>query len=168
MKVRHIWNKSQRGRFDDCMKTYVRDGNTWNMRVVNPADAQPAKRGDIDDSSSMAGWLVWFKWLDNIGRKSWSPLSPNSSSEIDESFVCQFGLIANNQSYPPSWVSTLWLCLDSCRFMISDGFGNNAFFEVLTHNVNEFLWLVYDILLSFFNQLLADPSSETQRWYNKD
>ena len=47
--------------------------------------------------------------------------------------------------------------------MISDGFGNNAFFEVLTHNVNEFLWLVYDILLSFFNQLLADPSSETQR-----
>ena len=97
-----------------------------------------------------------------MAGKSWSSLSPNSSSEIDESFVCQFGLIANNQSYPPSWVSTLWFCLYSSCFMISDGFGNNAFFEVLTHNVNEFLWLVYDILLSFFNQLLADPSSETE------
>ena len=100
--------------------------------------------------------------------KSWSSLSPNSSSEIDESFVCQFALIANNQSYPPSWVSTLWFCLYSSCFMISDGFGNNAFFEVLTHIVKEFLWLVYDILSSFYNQFLADPSSETELLYNKD
>ena len=140
MKVQHIWDKSQRGRVDVCRMRY----KSWKYLEYEGGESSRC-------TACQEGWYWWFflhgRWvwfgrLDNMEGKSWSSLSPNSSSEIDESFVCQFGLIANNQSYPPSWVSTLWFCLDSCRFMISDGFGNNASFEVLTHIVNEFLWLV--------------------------
>ena len=45
----------------DCKseKTHKRDVNTWKSRVVKPADAHPARRGEIEESSSII-LAVWF------------------------------------------------------------------------------------------------------------
>ena len=45
----------------DCKseKTHKRDVNTWKSRVVMPADAHPARRGEIEESTSII-LPVWF------------------------------------------------------------------------------------------------------------
>ena len=42
----------------DC-DSHKKDVNTWKSRVVKPADAHPARRGEIEESTSII-MAVWF------------------------------------------------------------------------------------------------------------